>query len=86
MNEKETFYNDKNNCKIPFTHIEDKITDHTLKKIDELYGAADVLSIENAKKHELCVVGGVAFGTIITLLFLLYDEAEQRRRKVYLIR
>ena len=76
MNEKETFYNDKNNCKVPFTHIEDKITDPTLKKIDEIYGAADILSIENAKKHERNLWLLSAFGTIITILFLLYDEAE----------
>ena len=76
MNEKDIFYDDKNNCKIPFTHIEEKITDPTLKKIDEIYGAADVLSIENAKKHERNLWLLSAFGTIITLLFLLYDEAE----------
>ena len=76
MNEKETFYNDKNNCKVPFTHIEEKITHPSLKEIDEIYGAADVLSIENAKKHERNLWLLSAFGTIITILFLLYDEAE----------
>ena len=76
MNEKDIFYDDKNNCKIPFTHIEEKITDPTLKEIDEIYGAADVLSIENAKKHERNLWLLSAFGTIITILFLLYDEAE----------
>ena len=48
MNEKKIFFEEKENCKIPFTHIEEGITNPTLKEIDELYGAADVLSIENA--------------------------------------
>ena len=50
MNPKDTFYKDWENCKIPVYHIEEKITDPTLKKIDEIYGVADILSIENAKK------------------------------------
>ena len=76
MNPKDTFYKDWENCKIPVYHIEEKITDPTLKKIDEIYGVADILSIENAKKHERNLWLLSAFGTIITILFLLYDEAE----------
>ena len=52
MNAKETFFNDKTDCRIPLTHIEEGIENPHLREIDELYGAADVLSIENAKKHE----------------------------------
>lgn len=76
MDFKETFYDDKEKCRIPFSHIENEVNDPILKEIDELYGAADVLSIENAKKHERNLWLLSAFGTIITLLFLLYDEAE----------
>lgn len=76
MNEKEIFFNDKKNCEIEFTHIEDGITDSTLKEIDELYGAADVLSIENAKKHQNNLLWLSIFGSIMAFLFLLYDEAE----------
>ena len=76
MNAKETFFNDKADCRIPLTHIEEGIENSQLREIDELYGAADVLSIENAKKHERNLWLLSAFGTLITILFLLYDEAE----------
>ena len=52
MNQTDEFYEDMEKCEIPLTHIEKGITDPTLKPIDELYGAADVLSVENAKKHQ----------------------------------
>lgn len=76
MNNKEIFFNDKENCDIEFTHIEDGITDSVLKKIDEIYGAADVLSIENAKKHHRNLLLLSVFGSLMAFLFLLYDEAE----------
>ena len=76
MNRKEIFFQDKNLCKIPFTHIEEDITDSSLSLIDELYGAADVLSIENAKKHRRILLLLAIIGTLITMAFLLYDEAE----------
>lgn len=76
MTLKETFYKEKESCEIPFTHIEDGITDPALKKIDEMYGAADVLSIKYSKKHEknLKIVSVII--PLIAFLFLLYDEAE----------
>lgn len=76
MNKKEIFYQDKENCEIPFTHIEEGISDSSLKSIDEVYGAADVLSIENAEKHHKNLWLLSFFGTAITFFFLLYDEAE----------
>ncbi|WP_406534769.1 hypothetical protein [Methanobrevibacter sp.] len=76
MNRKEIFYQDKATCKIPFTHIENDITDSSLSLIDELYGAADVLSIQNAKKHRRILLALAITGTLITMAFLLYDEAE----------
>ena len=76
MHRKENFFKDKENCKIPFTHIEENITDPSLKAIDEIYGAADVMSMDNAKKHDRNLKLLAFFGTAITVLFLLYDEAE----------
>ena len=76
MLRKETFLKDKENCKTPFTHIEDNITNPKLKEIDEFYGAADVLSVENAKKYQHYLGLLALIGTLITFFFLLYDEAE----------
>lgn len=76
MDYKEIFFEDKKNCEIPFTHIEKGITDPALKEIDEMYGAADVLSFENSKKHRNNLWLLSFFGTAIAFFFLLYDEAE----------
>ena len=59
-----------------FTNITGNITYPTLKVIDELYGAADVLSIKNAQKHQRILLALSIIGTLITMAFLLYDEAE----------
>lgn len=76
MNKKEIFYKDKENCNIPFTHITQDINDSSLKKIDELYGAADVLSIEYGKKHYRNIKMISIIAPLIAFFFLLYDEAE----------
>ena len=76
MLQKEIFIKDKENCKTPFTHIENNINDPKLKKIDEMYGAADVMSIENAKKYQQYLKRLAIIGTLIAFFFLLYDEAE----------
>lgn len=76
MNEKDTFYQEKEACSIPFTHIIDGVTESPLREIDELYGAADVLSIQNAEKHRRILLALSIAGTLLTLAFLLYDEAE----------
>ena len=53
MNRRERiFLEEKENCKGPFYHIYGTIKDPALIEIDKLYGIADSLSIENAKKHE----------------------------------
>ena len=75
MNTKETFYQDKENCNIPFTHVMDEIPE-SLAAIDELYGAADVLSIYNAQLHQRIIFLISFIATILTISFLLYDEAE----------
>ena len=72
---KETFLNDKKTLKTPLTHIvEDVIPE--LRDVDEIYGAADVLSIENAQKHQKILFLLSLAGTLLTIFFLLYDEAE----------
>ena len=76
MNKKEVFFRDKEECNEEFTHITRDITDPALKAIDELYGAADVLSIKNAVKHQRILLALSIIGTLITMGFLLYDEAE----------
>lgn len=72
---KETFFKDKEKCQLPFTHVEDEI-DPELTYIDEMYGAADVLSIKYGKKHQRNLKAISIIVPLITLLFLLYDEME----------
>ncbi len=76
MNAKEEFYREKEGCTGPLAHIADGIADPALSEIDELYGAADALSIQNAEKHRRILLAISAAGTLLTLAFLLYDEAE----------
>ena len=76
MNSKDTFYRDRERCKSPSTHIIEGATESPLKEIDGLYGTADVLSMQNAKRHRLILWALSFAGTLLTLAFLLYDEAE----------
>ncbi len=76
MNKKELFYQDKASCSVPLTHVLDGVTAPPLKEIDELFGAADVLSIQNADKYRRILLLLSIAGTLLTLSFLLYDEAE----------
>ena len=76
MNKKDIFYQDKEASNVPPTHIIDGVMESPLKEIDDLFGAADVLSIQNAEKHRRILLALSAAGTLLTLAFLLYDEAE----------
>ena len=76
MIKKEDFIKDKEKCEIPLTHIEEGITDSSLQKIDELFGAADVLSIEYGKKHERNLKIISIFAATLAFFFLLYEAAE----------
>jgi hypothetical protein len=76
MKEKEIFFKDKENCRIPFSHVEEEKVEPALKYVDEMYGAADVLSVENSVKHEKNLKYLSIFGTFVAIFFLLYDEAE----------
>ena len=75
-NEKETFFKDAAACRVPPTHVADGAEDSPLKETDALFGAADVLSVLNAEKHRRILLALSAAGTLLTLAFLLYDEAE----------
>ncbi len=76
MNERDIFYKDKEECRVSFTHIMDGAEESALKEIDELYGAADVLSIQNGEKHRRVLLLLSVAGTLLTLAFLLYDEVD----------
>ena len=76
MTSKKTFLNEKQACKIPLTHITQDLNIPELSTVDEYYGAADILSIENAQKHQKILFYLSFAGTLLTLFFLLYDEAE----------
>ena len=67
---------DRKACDIPLSHISDEIKETPLREVDELFGAADVLSILNAGRHRRVLLALSAAGTLLTLFFLLYDEAE----------
>lgn len=75
MNEKEIFFKDKENCSLPLSHVEDGEIPPELKYVDELYGIADALSIENAMKHERNLKYLAILGTLVAIFFLLYGEA-----------
>ena len=75
-NEKETFFKDAAACRVPRTHVADGAEGSPLRETDELFGAADVLSVLNAEKHRRILLALSAAGTLLTLAFLLYDEAE----------
>lgn len=76
MNEKEVFYKEKESCNLPFSHIKENVCGSTLTTIDELFGAADVLSIQNANKHRVFLLTLSVLGSLLTFAFLLYDEVE----------
>ena len=74
MNEKETFYREKEECRLPLTQVMEGETDPSLQELNELFGAADVLSIENAKKHRRILLILSIIGTLLTFAFLLYAD------------
>ena len=80
MDRKQEFYQDKSNYTGQLSHIvedaETSAQNDLLKQIDDLFGAADALSIQNANKHRLILLALAFAGMLVTFLFLLYDEAE----------
>ncbi len=76
MNPKEMFLNEKESCEGPFYHIMGDIEDPALIEIDNIYSAADRLSIENAKKHRRILLSLAVLGPLISFAFLMYDEVD----------
>lgn len=56
-------------------HIDENISDPVLKKIDDIYVKADSLSVKYAKKHQKILMSISFTGTLLTMFFLIYDEA-----------
>ena len=70
----EEFYQDKAGYQGPYTHIEETISDPVLQKIDDVYVAADSLSLRNAEKYRRILLALSVAGTLLAIAFLLYDE------------
>ncbi|MBQ3422979.1 MAG: hypothetical protein IJH34_15285 [Romboutsia sp.] len=76
MKQKDIFLKEKENCNCTFYHIMEGIKDPALKEIDNLYGAADYLSLKNAERHRKILLSLSVIGTLITIAFFLYYEGE----------
>ena len=76
MDPKAIFFREKSACSGSQTHIMDGAEGAMLSDIDQLFGAADVLSVQNARRHRRLLFLLAVTGTLLTLTFLLYDEAE----------
>ena len=73
---KSEFDKERKECNEP-THIEEGISDPTLIEIDELYGAADVLSMKHADRHHEKIRNISLIAPLIVFFFLLYEAAAQ---------
>lgn len=58
------------------THIEEDIANPVLREIDELYGAADVLSMKYYEKHRWKIIWISVIAPFIVFFFLLYEALE----------
>jgi len=76
MNQKEIFLQELNNYKFSTASIVETDIESALKEINRIYGVADSLSIKNGKKHRYILLLLSIGGTILTFMFLLYDELE----------
>ena len=73
---KSEFDKERKECNEP-THIEEDISDPTLIEIDELYGAADALSMKHADRHHEKIRNISLIAPLIVFFFLLYEAAAQ---------
>ena len=74
MNREAEFNREKEACTAQLTHIEKDIKDPELIKINEVYGAADSLSLQYAEKYRRIIFSLSVAGTLLAIAFLLYDE------------
>ena len=56
--------------------VGDAAGDEVLERLNLLYGQADALSVANARIYKRMLWAIAAAATLLTLFFLLYDEAE----------
>lgn len=73
---KREFDKERKECN-ELTHLEEDISDPTLIEIDELYGAADVLSMKYADRHHEKIRNISVIAPLIVFFFLLYEAAAQ---------
>ena len=76
MTRKDTFEQDKRSYSGKIPGFSELTGDPELGETDTLYCAADALSMINAEKHRRVLLALSVAGSLLTLLFLLYDEAE----------
>lgn len=74
MDREAEFYREKAEYRAALTHIEKDVQDPVLNKIDEIYGAADSLSLMHAEKYRRIIFALSVAGTLLAIAFLLYDE------------
>ena len=76
LKEKEDFDREKEKGKDPIYHIMADIKDPALIAIDDMYVAADNLSIKNAKLHQYILFLLSLFGVAVSIAFFAYFEGE----------
>ena len=76
LKEKERFDKEKENSNTPIYHIMGDIKDPALIEIDDMYVAADNLSMENAKMHQYILFLLSLFGVAVSIAFFAYFEGE----------
>ncbi len=76
MKQKEIFLQEMKNYNHSKANIVEGEIESALSEINEIYGVADALSIKNAQKHRRILLLLSVCGTILTFMFLLYDELE----------
>ena len=74
MDRREEFFREKEKCREPLAHIERDIRRPDLREADEIYAAADHLSMRNAEKYRRILLALSVAGTLLAVAFLLYDE------------
>jgi hypothetical protein len=76
MINKKEFDKERKDCEALY-HIEDEITDPALIEIDELYAAADTLSMNHARKYHDKLLRISIIAPFIAFFFILYEATEQ---------
>ena len=75
---KKEFDEERKECE-KLTHIEGDIADPALIEIDDLYAAADALSMKHAKKYHNKLLCISIIAPLVVLFFILYEATEEHR-------